>query len=182
MTAVAFILSMMVLIAATNVDSHEVSEKDSDRHTLSGIVVDADTDDGITNATVYIKMKNGNDAMQSDRTQQHQEGHAVEHDQDELDSTTTDRNGEFEFNNVDKLQTQTSEEGTQPQQTQQRDQNETFVLVVEAEGYETKHTEIKLSDYLDRDEEREEMDMDRDRDDDKDKNKDKVKIELTRSI
>jgi len=218
MTAGAFILSMMLLLAATNINAQQVGEQDRDqdrdRHALAGIVVDADTEEGIPNATVYIKKKNGEDGMQTDRTQQQQDqqqqqqqqqDRAAEHGQDELESTTTDHNGEFEFDNLGQLLTQGAQAGTQQQQQQQqqdqqqqeheRDNDETFILVVEAEGYETEEKEIKLSDYLDRqgehgamdrdqDRDREydtDQDMDRDRDDDKDKDKDKIKIELTRS-
>jgi len=181
MTAGAFILSMIVLIAATNPNVQEVTEQERERDTLYGIVVDADSEDGISNATVYIKKENGENGMHSDTNQQ--EDQATEHDQDELDSATTDHNGEFEFNNVNQLKTQATDAGSQSQQTQQRDQDESFVLVVEAEGYETKEQEIKLSDYLNQDDERGEMDRDQDmdRDHDEDKDKDKIKIELTRS-
>lgn len=196
MTAGAFILSMMVLIAATNVDS-QVSEQDRDHHKLSGVVVDADTEEGVANATVYIKKKNGDDRMQADRTQQqqqqqHQQDRATGQDHDALEQTTTDQNGEFEFENIAQLRTQGAH-GAQAQQQEQHQQqqqrgaeDETFVLVVEAEGYETEEKEINLSDYIDRDRDHTAMDRDQDRDreydrDRDDKDKDKIKIELTRS-
>ncbi|CAN5392195.1 hypothetical protein BH23BAC3_BH23BAC3_17400 [soil metagenome] len=202
MTAGTLILSMMVLIAATQIDTEKVKDQERNDNTLSGIVVDADSEEGVPNATVYLKKANGEEGMQADRTQQQQQQHqdrATEHDQDELDSTTTDQNGEFEFD-MDQIRMQGAQTGVQSQQPgvqaqQQGAENEAFVLVVEAEGYETEEKEINLSDYLDRDQERGAMDrdqdrdrdydsdqdMDRDRDDDKDKDKDKLKIELTRS-
>jgi len=180
MTAGALILSMMVLIAATQIDKEKVNDQDRNHHTLSGIVVDAESDDGVANATVYLKKSNGEDRMQADRTQQQQQqDRATEHDQDELDSTTTDQNGEFEFV-IDQIRTPGAQADVQAQQGAE---DEAFLLVVEAEGFETEEKEIKLSDYIDRDEERTAMDRDEDRDydrdEDKDKDKDKIRIELT---
>jgi len=196
-TAGTLILSMLVLIAATQIDKEKVNEQDRNHHTLSGIVVDADTEDGIPNATVTLKKSNGEDGMHADRTQQdhqqHQEGVTRTDDEEsKLDSTTTDHNGEFEFENlaeyISGAATHGADRQAQDQTQHDQDQNdERFILVVEADGYETEEKEFNLSDYIDRaDHERTAMDRDQDRDRDQhmdrdreDKDKDKLKIELT---
>lgn len=193
MIAGTVILGMMVLIAATKIDSYEVGNQDRTDHTLSGVVVDADTQDGIANATVYLKKKD-DDGMQTDRThqqdqyqqdqrQQDQQDRAVEQDQGELDKTTTDEKGEFELENIEQILNQNNEQRIDAQDQQHQNQqyqdqwqqqegmeNDLVVLVVEAEGYETVEKEINLSDYLDRN--RDAMDRDRDRDRDYDKDQD----------
>lgn len=200
LTAGAFILSMLVLLAATNINSNEVI-LDPHPKTLSGVVVDADTEEVIPNAIVYLK-KNNDDGMQADRTQQQQQqqqDRAVGLEEDMIDETTTNQNGEFEFDNIEELLAQlgNQDRGHEQQQQQQQDQqqqltlerdDETVILVVEAPGYETEEKEIKLSEYLeDSADEKEAMesdqysDQDQDRDQDRDKDKDKIKIELTRS-
>jgi hypothetical protein len=188
MIAGTAILSMMVLIAATNIDSYEASSQDRTDHKLSGVVVDADTQDGIANATVYLKKKD-DDGMQTDRThqqdqyqqdqdQQDRQDRAVEQDQGELDKTTTDEKGEFELENIEQILNQNNEQRIDAQDHQYPDQqrqqegmgDDLVVLVVEAEGYETVEKEINLSDYLDRN--RDAMDRDRDRDRDYDRDQD----------
>lgn len=192
-TAGTIILSVMVLIAATQIDTDKVNDQERNNHTLSGMVVDADTEDGVANATVHLKKSNGEDGMQADRTQQDQQQQQQEgvtrtqDDGSELDTTTTDQNGEFEFENLaEHTSGAVQGDDRQAQDQAQRGQtqnNERFVVVVEADGYETEEKEINLSDYMDRNDERGAMesgqdrgqDMDRDRED-----KDKLKIELTR--
>lgn len=82
MTAGTLILSMMVLMAATQVETlNSNSEHDLDRvETLEGEVVDANTEEGIPDATVYLI--NGNDRANAD-------------------STTTDFSGEFSFEGLE---------------------------------------------------------------------------------
>lgn len=195
LTAGAFILSMLVLVAATNINSNEVI-LNPDRKALTGVVVDADSEEAIPNATVYLKKNNNDDGMKADRTQQQQQqqqqDRAVDQEQDVIDETTTNQNGEFEFDNIEQLRAQLGNrdrvhERQQEQQHEQQQQqqalegeDETVILVVEAPGYETKEKEIKLSEYLgDRADEKGAMERDRDRD--KDKDKDKIKIKLTRA-
>lgn len=96
LTAGTFILSIFVFMAASELDTDTHDNQEFNEEELSGEVIDAQTEEGIPNVTVYLKNGDSNSG-QTDRTTtttQNQNTAAA-------DSTTTDQSGEFAFNNVE---------------------------------------------------------------------------------
>lgn len=153
MIAITLILSLMVMIATAQ-ETQETYDHDVSDRSLSGIVVDAETQEAIPNATVHLKHAEGTFEGVFDADD---EATSI------LETATTNESGEFTFENV----------------TMADPDNESYVIEVEAPGYEREEKDVDLDEYLGRD-----MDQDWDQDQDweagEDKHKEKIRIELKR--
>lgn len=123
-TSGTFILSLFILIAATSVETMESNlNQQVNENQLTGEVVDAETQEGIPDATVYLNKSEGMSDRTTTTSTQNRQGTA------DRDSTTTDYNGEFTFENAELTGTVT--------------------LEAKADGYESEEKEVDLEDHGD---------------------------------